>query len=118
MQDPARDRERRAGSQLHRVATLECDAQATVDDVEELVLLLMLVPVILAAHEDAQAQQNTANLDQGLVVPGVVRLPNRRTYVDELKRAEQRFVIDPVVTLLRYMPTLRGCPGLALRASA
>jgi hypothetical protein len=36
---PARNRECHAGSQFHCVATFEFDAQAAVDDVEELVLL-------------------------------------------------------------------------------
>jgi hypothetical protein len=45
VQHPARDRECHTGSQLHWVAALEFGAQAAVDDVEELVLLLVLVPV-------------------------------------------------------------------------
>src|SRR6516165_4931252 len=105
---PARNRECHTGSQLDRVAALEFNAQATVDDVEELVLLLVLVPVVFAAGEDAQAEQNAANLDQGLVVPGVVRSLDRFTDIEELKRAEQRLVVDPVVSLLRHIPTLRG----------
>src|SRR5215471_10014561 len=104
VQHPARNRECHTGSQLDGVATLEFYAQATVDDVEELVLLLVLVPVVFATREDAQAEQNAANLDQGLVVPGVVRPRDRFAYIDELKRAEQRLVVDPVVSLLRHRP--------------
>src|SRR5499425_1034092 len=108
VQHPARNRECHTGNQLDGVATLEFNAQATVDDVEELVLVLVLVPVVFAAREDAQAEQNAANLDQGLVVPGVVRPLDRFMYIDELKRAEQRLVVDPVVSLPRHMPTLFG----------
>jgi hypothetical protein len=79
-------------------AAAQFDTQATVDDVEELVLLLVLVPVVLAAREHAQAEQDTADLYQGLVVPGVVRPRDRLTNVDELKRTEQRLVIDLVVS--------------------
>src|SRR5215469_6689054 len=107
VQHAARNRERRAGSQLHRVATLEFNAQPAADDVEELVLVLVLVPVIFAAREDAQAKQDAADLDQGLVVPGMVRPLDRLGYVDELQRAEQRLVIDLVASLLRHAPTLR-----------
>jgi hypothetical protein len=38
----------------------EFNAQATADDVKELVLLLVLVPVVFAAREDAQAQQDAS----------------------------------------------------------
>jgi hypothetical protein len=48
------------------------------------------MPVILAASKDAQAKQYAADLDQGLVVPGMVRPLDRVTYIDELKRPEQR----------------------------
>src|SRR5580700_3245138 len=47
VQHPARNRECHASSQFHWVTTFEFDTQATVDDVEELVLLLVLVPVVL-----------------------------------------------------------------------
>src|SRR5262249_38547934 len=104
VQHPARNRECHTGSQLDGVATLEFNAQATVDDVEELVLLLVLVPVVVATREDAQAEQTAANLDQGMVVPGVVRPLVRFASTDELKRAEKRLVVDPVVSLLRHMP--------------
>src|SRR5215472_7951610 len=53
VQHPTRNRECHTGSQLHWVAILQFNAQATVDDEEELVLLLMLVPVVFAAREDA-----------------------------------------------------------------
>src|SRR5499427_6632119 len=116
VQHPARNRECHTGNQLDGVATLEFNAQATVDDVEELVLLLVLVPVVFATREDAQAEQNAANLDQGLVVPGVVRPLDRFAYIDELKRAEQRLVVDPVVSLLRHMPHSIGRPAAECRA--
>ena len=109
VQHPARNRECQAGSQLHWVATFELDTQAPVDDVEELVLVLVLMPVVLAAREHAQAEQDTANFDQGLVVPGVVRPLDRLGNVDELKRTEQRLIVDLVVSWLRwlrYIPTL------------
>src|SRR5580704_10134964 len=98
VQHPARNRECHTGSQFHCVTTFEFDTQATVDDVEELVLLLVLVPVVLATREHAQAEQDTANLYQGLVVPGVVRPLDRLTNVDELKRTEQRLIIAFVVS--------------------
>jgi hypothetical protein len=110
VQHPARNRECHAGSQFHGVTTFEFDTQATVDDVEELVLLLVLVPVVLATREDAQAEQDTANLYQGLVVPGVVRPLDRLTDVDELKRTEQRLIVDFVVSWFRHMPTLLALP--------
>src|SRR5579863_7464907 len=110
VQHPARNRECHAGSQFHRVTTFEFDTQATVDDVEELVLLLVLVPVVLATREHAQAQQDTADLYQSLVVPGVVRPRDRLTNVDELKRTEQRLIIDLVVSWFRHMPTLLAWP--------
>ena len=90
MQRPARNRECHTGSQLHWVATLEFNAQATVDDVEELVLLLVLMPVIFAVRTDAQAKQNAGDLDQGLVVPGMVRPLDRFTYVGELKLSKAK----------------------------
>src|SRR5215472_13113440 len=111
VQHPARNRECHTGSQLHWVAAVEFNAQAAVDDVEELVLLLVLVPVVFAAREDAQAEQDAPNLDQGLVVPGVVSSLGRFRYIDELKRAEQRLVVDPVVSLLRHMPHSMGVSG-------
>lgn len=91
---PARNRECHTGSQLHWVATLELDAQSAVDDIEEFVLLLVLVPVIFAAGKYAQAKQDAADLDECLVVPGMVRPLDRLAYIYELKRPEQRLVID------------------------
>jgi hypothetical protein len=70
------------------------------------------MPVVFAARrEDAQAEQDAAHLDQGLVVPGVVRSLDRFTHIDELKRPEQRLVVDPVVSPLLHMPTV----GLSAR---
>jgi hypothetical protein len=48
----------------------EIDEQTAFDDVEELVLLLMVVPVI-ASLDDTEANDGIVHVAEGLVVPGV-----------------------------------------------
>ena len=52
-------------------AIFHLDEEAAADDVEELVLVVVLVPVILALH-GAEAHHGLVHLAQGLVVPGVL----------------------------------------------
>jgi hypothetical protein len=48
----------------------EIDEETAFDDVEELVLTLVVVPVIVSLH-DAQANDRIVYIAEGLVVPGV-----------------------------------------------
>jgi len=80
------------------VGAVEFDAEQPVQDEEELILLVVLVPVKFALH-DAQPHQDIADLDEGLVVPGIIDLVDQRLDVYRLQGAEQRLVTDGVVAL-------------------
>lgn len=75
---------------------VEFDAEQPVQDGEELILLVVFVPVEFALH-DAQPHQDIADLDEGLVVPGIVGLVDQRLDVDRLQGVGQRLVADRVV---------------------
>jgi hypothetical protein len=70
VQLPGRDAEGSPGSEFGSLSTFELDTEQPVQDEEELILLVVLVPVNLALH-DPQPHQYIAGLDTRLVVPGV-----------------------------------------------
>src|SRR5215469_14375966 len=78
------------------VGAVEFDAEQPVQDEEELILLVVLVPVKFALH-DAQPHQDITDLDEGLVVPGIAGLVDQRLDVYRLQGGEQRLVADGVV---------------------
>ena len=98
MQHSGRDREGLPWSELYGFGVLKLDAEPTVEDQEELVLILVRVPVKLALH-DTEAHQDVSDLDQRLVEPVVGYLIDQGLDVDGLRRFEYRVVMDCVVTL-------------------
>src|SRR5579864_5973561 len=79
MHDAARHHESLERLQVHR-AILEIDDEVPLQDEEELVVLLVLVPVVLALH-DAQADDRVVDLAQRLVVPAVLDLRDEARHV-------------------------------------
>src|SRR5215469_16793788 len=69
VQHAARNRERRAGSQLHRVATLEFNAQPVAVDVQEPVLFLLLARLLPGTAEDAPPTADDAPRPAPMVPP-------------------------------------------------
>lgn len=67
----------------------EFDAEQPVQDEEELVLLVVLVPVKLALH-DPQAHDNVADLGQRLVVPRLLDLVDQRLHTHRLQLPRPR----------------------------
>jgi hypothetical protein len=95
---PGWDGEGLSGAELHGVRAIELDAEQPIEDEEELVLRVMFVSVELALH-DAEPDEDVADLEEGLVVPGVVDLVDQRLDVHRLQRGEQRLVVDGVLGL-------------------
>src|SRR5262249_7136500 len=94
MEDTARDGETLSREQFHRAA-LEIDEKPSVDDVEELVLLLVLVPVILAL-EHPEPHNRVVDLRQRLVVPAISARVSQGLQVDELQGLVQNVEMSSV----------------------
>src|SRR3712207_4084621 len=56
----------------------------TLDDVEEFVIVVMLVPVIFALH-DAKSHDRTVHSDRRLVIPLILAGINQSLYIHQLK---------------------------------
>ena len=96
MEHPGWDGERLPRPEFNGVGAVEFDAEQPVQDEEELILLVVFVPVEFALH-DAQPHQGIADLDEGLVVSGIAGLVDQRLDVDRLQGGEQRLVANRVV---------------------
>ena len=66
---------------------LELDHEAAGHDVEELVQVVMFVPVILAL-DDAEPHHRLVDLAESLVVPRHIASIDEHRYIDDLERAE------------------------------
>src|SRR5262249_43073777 len=71
-------------TQLHR-APFQIDEKATLHDVEKLILVIVLVPVVLALH-DAEADDGIVHAAESLVVPAVFAGGDQRRHVDQFER--------------------------------
>jgi hypothetical protein len=94
MPDSAGDDEALPGEQLHGVV-VQVYEEATLDDIEELVLIGVCVPMVLAL-DDAQADHRVVHLTESLVVPPMGTGIDQRLDVYPLQGAilnvEPRFV--------------------------
>jgi len=70
-------------------APVQVDLKAAIDDIEELVLFVVLVPVELALH-DTKSYNAVVHPAEGLVVPGIFARIDEPLEVDELERSEPR----------------------------
>ena len=66
---------------------LELDHEAAGHDVEELVEVVVFVPVLLA-FDHAEAHHRLVDLAEGLVVPRHIAGIDQHRYIDDLERAE------------------------------
>src|SRR6185312_8470791 len=76
-----------AWRQFNRAA-LQVDEELSFHDVEELVIVLVLVPVIFALNH-SEPHYRVVHFTEGLVVPLVRALVRQRLLVNQLKRASQ-----------------------------
>jgi hypothetical protein len=67
---------------------LEIDQEPAIEHEEELVVIRVLVPVILALHH-ADAHDRLVHLDQSLIVPLIANRGDERIELDLLERIEQ-----------------------------
>src|SRR5215469_4877675 len=99
-----------SGPERDRVPAFELDLELAVEDEEELVLLVVLVPVKLAVH-DAESQVEATDVDERLVVPGRSRCVDEGLDVHDLQRPEQRLVVDRVRPRLGHRVSFPACSG-------
>jgi len=64
---------------------VKIDLKATIHDIEELVLVVVLVPVKLTLH-DAESYYAIVYAAKSLVVPGILARVDERLHIDELER--------------------------------
>ena len=95
MQHAGRDAERLFRLEDNRISALQLDVELTLQEIEELILLIVLVPVVLPVHHP-KADQDVAYLDQGLVVPRLRDVVDELLNVDGLESLEERLVMDRV----------------------
>src|SRR4029079_19146030 len=67
---------------------LEVDQEAALDDIEELIVFVVLVPVILPLH-DAQSHDGVVHSAEGLVVPLILYRRDERIELDSRERSKQ-----------------------------
>ena len=82
MDDALRDNKALSLSKLD-ASILEIDDETTFEDKEELVVVVVFVPVILALH-DAEPNDRIVHLAQRLVVPAVGTRRDQRGHVNQL----------------------------------
>jgi len=66
---------------------LKVDQEAALDYIEELVLVIVLMPVVFALH-DSKPYHGVVHCTKGLVVPGVDAVICKLLYVNEFKAAK------------------------------
>ena len=98
--DSARDEGALVGRQAQRLV-LEVDEELAGDYVEELVLVVVLMPVELAL-EDADAQQAIVDSAEGAIEPGVVARSGDGVDLDVVEPAEKRGHLDVVLLGLGF----------------
>src|SRR5262249_32888362 len=96
-------------------AVLEVDEEAALEHEEELVVLVVLVPVVLTL-EDAEADDRVVHLAERLVVPGVVALRDERGHVDDAQGRELDVEVRRVGIGLRL--THGRCSSISARPRA
>jgi len=90
-------------------AAFEVDQEMSFDDVEELVVGVVLVPVILSL-DDSEADHGIVHLTQGLVVPAVCARIGEHFLVDHFER-----LVEDIET--GFVGKWRGCGhGVFLRS--
>jgi len=80
---------------------LQINQKLSLQDEEELVFIIVLVPVKFALH-DAQAHHAVIHLAKGLIVPFFFAGGNEAWNVDQLEKAELRFQVDVVGVLFAH----------------
>src|SRR3712207_2602881 len=94
------------------VLFLEVDQEAAVHDVEELVLLVVMVPVELVLH-DAEPDDAVVHPDERLVVPEVLDPIRECLNVHRLQRTERLVDVDRVRRLLAQgLPSQKVCGAM------
>src|SRR3954469_2280756 len=110
--DPARHRVALARLERHRLAALDVDHEPAVHDEEELVLVVVLVPVEVAL-DHAETDDGVVDARERLVEPRLVR-GGLGADVDELEGAELLVEADVLVALRAYArsaPRVRSPTG-------
>src|SRR5688500_4651255 len=102
MYDASRHREALAWQELDHTSwrhpvlcRLEVDEESSLDDIEELVVGFVAVPVILALH-DAESDDGLVHSRERLVVPLVADRINERVELDLLERSEHHVQVSRV----------------------
>ena len=98
VQHARRNGKRLSGTEINALSAVELDSEQPVQDEEELVLLVVLVPVELALHH-AEPYENVAHLDQRLVEPRRVDSVDQRLHIHRLQGGKQGLVVDVIVLL-------------------
>jgi len=80
-----RDHEALTWSELD-YAIFQIHDEAALDDVEELIFVVVMMPMVVALLEDAESHDRVVHLAQGLIVPRVRDLPDERIEIDDLQR--------------------------------
>ena len=88
-------------------AVFEIDKQPSFDDIEELILVVVRMPDILAL-DNSQADHTIVDAAERLVVPGVRIRIDQRLRVDELERRETDVQVR-VECALGFHNDLRAC---------
>lgn len=104
MHHSLRNREPLSGGELD-CPTLQVNYEAPLDHVEELILLVVLMPVELALH-DAEAHNAVVHSAQRLVVPRILAGIDECLDVNELQGSVPRVQVDRVWRLTANMASL------------
>jgi hypothetical protein len=111
MQDAFRNDITLPGLKVDRFA-FQVDDEVTVKDKEELVVIVVLVPVVFTLH-DAQADDGLVDLTKCLVVPVVGASIHKRRYVDDGEGRELDVEVRRVgCTWLSPIGASVGCGGM------
>ncbi len=87
MEDSPGDDEPAAGAEFNG-PPFEVDEERAFDDVKELVVMIVLVPVIFALN-NTEANYGTIDLAESLVVPPVATGIGQRLFIDQLQRLKR-----------------------------
>src|SRR6201988_2320299 len=82
--DPLRDNKAFSGLEIH-TAIFQIDDEVSVEHEEELIVVVVLVPMIFALH-DAETDDGDVDLAEGLIVPAVLARTNQGRDVHDTQR--------------------------------
>lgn len=95
------DHESLAGAELN-IATLEVDQEAPLDDVEELVFVVVLMPMVFS-FQDAKPDHGVVHCTKGLVVPRVTAVVRESLNINEFERIKQDVHVSHIWVLGRSL---------------